>query len=493
MKGNEIQSTVAELLAGCAVFLIPFLLYLNTLAPTVLPYDSGALQARAYVLGIGHPTGYPTFILLGKLFTYLPFGDPAYRVNLSCAVYAALAALFVYLATLRLITGDKGNLRVVCATIGAMALATSPTFWSQAVITEVYALNALCVAAALYAFFAWRDSRTHVHLLLAAFLVGLSMTAHMTSGLLVPAGLLFVLLVDGEVLRRPAVLLEGTAAFLAGLSPYLYLPIRSSMKPPMNYGDPSDWGGLISLLSGGNFKGLMFAFGLEELPGRIAMYLGSLAGQFPAPLLAVAVLGMLVMMLRDRTASVLLGFFLLGTLAFALEYPISDIEVYFLPTYLVFALWVAVGLSWLLATLRDLIRARSATFVRLFPVLLLVPALALLVPHAAATYRDEDQSENLRSRRIVEVVARNAEQGAIVLGGRNLGALQYMQFVEERRTDLMLTAVAPWNVERLSDAALRRGTVYFIGTRVSATKTFGRTEYRLVPVEPDVLYEVRTE
>ena len=72
-----------------AAFLVPLLLYLDTLAPTVLTYDSGMLQTKAYTLGIGHPTGYPTFILLGKLFTYLPFGDVAYRVNLSSAVYAA--------------------------------------------------------------------------------------------------------------------------------------------------------------------------------------------------------------------------------------------------------------------------------------------------------------------------------------------------------------------------------------------------------------------
>lgn len=57
------------LLAGGAVSLISFLLYLNTLAPTVLFYDSASLQIKAYVLGIGHPTGYPTYIMLGKLFT----------------------------------------------------------------------------------------------------------------------------------------------------------------------------------------------------------------------------------------------------------------------------------------------------------------------------------------------------------------------------------------------------------------------------------------
>jgi hypothetical protein len=237
----------------------------------------------------------------------------------------------------------------------------------------------------------------------------------------------------------------------------------------------------------------MFAYGPESLPERVVMYLGNLVEQFPPLLLTLAVLGMLVMVLWNRAAAALLGFFLLGSLAFALEYAIHDIEVYFLPTYLIFALWAAVGLSWLLATLRDLIGARSATFARLFPGLLLVTALTTLALHVAVAYRDEDQSENLRSRRIVEVVARNTEQGAIVIGGRNLSALRYMQFVEDRRTDLTLVRVMPWNVKRLSDAALRRGTTYFIGTHVSAAEASRETGYSLVPVEPDVLYEVQAK
>jgi hypothetical protein len=180
--------------------------------------------------------------LLGKLFTYLPFGDPAYRVNLSSAVYAALAALFVYLTALRLVSSLGELLATAAAATGALAFATSPTFWSQEVVTEVYTLNALCVAATLYALFLWRGTRRAAHLLYAMFLVGLSMTTHMTSGLLVPTVLLFVLLVDGMVLRALAMLLKGTAAFLAGLSPYLYLPLRASMEPAMNYGNASEWG-----------------------------------------------------------------------------------------------------------------------------------------------------------------------------------------------------------------------------------------------------------
>src|SRR5215204_1221904 len=134
------------LLGVLSVVLISLPFYLKTLAPTVLYYhptafpDSVVLQIQAIVLGIPHTTGYPTWVMLTHLFTYLPFGAPAYRANLSSAVYAAPAVLLVYLLCLRL------TRRPLPSGVGALRLRLSRDFWSQAVLTEVYTLNALFVA-----------------------------------------------------------------------------------------------------------------------------------------------------------------------------------------------------------------------------------------------------------------------------------------------------------------------------------------------------------
>ncbi len=181
------------LVAGI-VGLILFAVYLDTLAPSVLPKDSGRFQARAYVLGIGHPTGYPTYIMLGKLFTYLPVGDVAYRVNLSSAVYAALAIMLLYLVASRLTES-------LPAVIAALAFGVSRTFWREAVIAEVYTLNVLFLCAVLLSLVMWRERRSDRYLLLAAFLTGLSLTNHLTSALLIPCGGLFVWLTDRRTVR----------------------------------------------------------------------------------------------------------------------------------------------------------------------------------------------------------------------------------------------------------------------------------------------------
>ena len=91
---------------GCIVTLFSFLVYLATLAPTITwrndGMDGGDLISAAYTLGIPHPTGYPTYVLLARLFSFLPWGDVAYRVNLMSAVFASLTVLLVYAIVLHL-------------------------------------------------------------------------------------------------------------------------------------------------------------------------------------------------------------------------------------------------------------------------------------------------------------------------------------------------------------------------------------------------------
>src|SRR5215212_4918926 len=110
------------ILAGLGITAFVFILYLRTLAPTILPYDSPnlldtpMLQMQVCVLGMSHPTGYPSFLMLSHLFTYLPLGgDCAYRASLASATYAALAVFVLFAA------GYLLSRRVVAAAAAALA------------------------------------------------------------------------------------------------------------------------------------------------------------------------------------------------------------------------------------------------------------------------------------------------------------------------------------------------------------------------------------
>jgi 4-amino-4-deoxy-L-arabinose transferase-like glycosyltransferase len=453
LKARNRRRAWGAVLVGALVAAAAFFLYLGTLAPTVLAFDppevfdSPMLQTGAYTLGIGHPTGYPTYMMLTHLFTYLPFGDPAYRTNLASAVYATSAVGVIYCAGLLL------TRRVVAAAAGALAFAVSPTFWSQATVAEVYTLNALFVALVLSVLLLWRERRRDRHLLLAAFLVGLSLTHHLTSALLIPAGLVYVFLVDKRKLRDARLLLRGVGLFLLGLTPYLYLPLRAAMEAPLNEADPSTPWRFLLLVTGGSFllKNLRDAGGgasgpeepspplqaaLDALLVRLPEYWGFVSEQFPVVLLPFGALGIWYLISADRPAAALLGVPFVGSLLHGLLYGFEDFFVFLIPAYLVFGLLVAVGLA---AAIRWAESAAGTFSPVLRNVLLLaLPALALAAPlaGAGANYAEVDRSGDYEGRRTIEAVAQNAEPGATVLHHRS--ALWYMVLVEQRRRDLTL-------------------------------------------------------
>ena len=436
---------LGPVLAGSAAGLLVFVLYLSTLAPTVLYYDSPAmldavmLQMQAAVLGIAHPTGYPTYLTLTHLFTYLPVGDVAYRVNLASAAYGALAVGAVFAG------GYLLSRRVVAAAVGAVAFGLGEALWSQAVIAEVYTMNALLISLTLLALLFWRDRGRERYLLLAALLSGLCLTHHLTSGLLVPAALLFVGLVDRRRLLEWRLMLRAAGLFLLGLTPYLYLPIRSWMDAPMEANNPSNFERFWYVVSGGNLTGSFFAFGPSELPGRLLFYWGHLTDNLNPLLVMVALTGAALMVARDRPVGVLLGFLYLGWTFYSIENDIPDVELYFVPTYLILCLWTAVGLGALLTEAEHLARrlpplAGRAALGLLCAALLLLPLLG--VRETAAT---NDMSEANLGREQVEAVADKAAPNATILHHRS--SMWYLVLVERRRQDLTLVDPFQHNTE----------------------------------------------
>ena len=428
--------TVGRVLLSVGITLFVFVLYLRTLAPTVLPFDSPnlldspMLQMQVCVLGIAHPTGYPSYLMLSHLFTYLPFGDCAYRANLASATYAALAVQVVYWA------GYLLSRRAAAAGAAALAFGVGTTLWSQAVITEVYTLNALLVSLTLLALLVWWEHRRDRYLLLSAFLVGFAMTDHLTSGLLLPGALLFVALVDWRKIVDARLALKGVGLFLLGLSPYLYLPIRSATGAPFTGNNPTNFERFWYVVSGGNLRSSFFAFGPAELPGRLAYYWQQLLGNFHWWLVGVGVAGFVVLLLRERALAALFGFLLCGWTFYAIENNIIDADLSLIPTYLVLSLAMAVGFGVLLGGAEALLGSYQKVPKGALLVVLSVALLLLPLPGIGETYSQNDMSGDYRGQKVIEDVAENAKQGATVLHHRS--ELWYMVLVEKRRQDLTL-------------------------------------------------------
>ncbi len=486
-NGNKTSRLAPELPLAAGASLAVFALYVATLAPTVLYYspenfDSAHLQVVAYVLGIPSYTGYPTYAMLTHLFTHLPFGDVAYRVNLASAVFGAMAVGVLFFAC------RKGGAGRFGAVVGAFAFGVGATVWSQAVIAEVYTLHILLMSLFLLTLLTWKNTRRDGHLLLlAALLGGLAMTNHLTSIFLVPSAVFFVFVVDRSKMLDARLVAKSAGAFVLGLSPYLYLPIRASMEPPLIAagpgGNPATLPGFLDLVSGGDFKGAMLVFGPTELAGRLAIYAGHLVENVNPALLVLSLAGAFVLWRRDKAAFALLGFVYIFNLGYALEYDIEDLEIYFVPTYLALCVFLSVGASE--ATRWAGIRCSNVRFASLAGAAMVFFVLAA-VPFA---YVSADRSGDFLGREIVEAVASEAKADSTVLyHGRTL---HYMQLVEGRRTDITLEDpfyTEDW-VGRAEDA-LGRGPVYVLYPGATNTRLYREAGYELVSVREGMLYEV---
>ncbi|MBM3287893.1 MAG: DUF2723 domain-containing protein [Candidatus Eisenbacteria bacterium] len=292
----------AVALGALFVFLVSQVIYLMTLTPTCPFWDSGEFIATSYTLGIPHPPGTPFYVLIGRLFTLFPIASIAARVNYLSALASSLAAVFGYLVTVEVFKwqqrGKPDSAPIQLGVLGGIATglftAFSRTFWENAVEAEVYGLSSALMIASLWLVIRWagkegsarRDNRLFV---LAYYLIAVSAGIHMGTYLVLPAMLLFVLMVDHRTLAphtfgalvvagilvglQPAmlpILKEGWIILLAlglagslllgrlwsplgprgvvfwclllavvALSNHLYLPIRAALDPMINEADPS--------------------------------------------------------------------------------------------------------------------------------------------------------------------------------------------------------------------------------------------------------------
>ena len=205
-RTNRLQRSdyiISSLLASIAI-----VTYAATLTPG-LSYqspDGNELATIPYVLGLAHPPGYPLYTWLGKIFTWLPFGDVAYRMNLMSAICAACAVAGLYLIVCMLLQPGVASpaTRRAGAAFAALILAFSPTFWSQAVIAEVYAANAAMIVISLLLLLRWERMRRDRDFFLFALVYGLSLGTHISNLGFAPGIALYVLLTERSALKRPS-------------------------------------------------------------------------------------------------------------------------------------------------------------------------------------------------------------------------------------------------------------------------------------------------
>ncbi len=253
MTYRTINRTLAAVL-----FFVAEILYLRTMAPTFSFWDCGEFIATAYTLGIPHPPGSPFFLLLGRLFSMVPFfSDIGARVNLISTLASAATIMLTYLITVRLIMmyrksdPDLWSLAEKVsayggAVIGALALALSDSFWFNAVEAEVYALSSLFTALLLWLLLRWYEEEPKAGherwLLLVMYIIGLSIGVHLLSLLAVFAVALAYYFKKQQVTVLSFLLLIVAAS---GLFFLIYIGIIKGLPLLLHY---TSWRGFLLFL-----------------------------------------------------------------------------------------------------------------------------------------------------------------------------------------------------------------------------------------------------
>ena len=436
----------------CLTGLVAFaavIVYLFTLAPSITwahnGADSGDFAAAIATGGVPHPTGYPTYLLIATLFAKLPWGDVAYRLNLLSALAAALAAGLMVLFV-RTVLGTVSNAQGIsssqtnpaldfAALSAGLVFAFSPLVWSQAVITEVYTLNA-CFFLLLMLLGWWSHRKGDYGIIALTFLtLGVGLGNHLSLVLALPA---LVWLLQEPMRTRPLKFFVcALPALFAGLCVYLIIPSRAVSIPPINWGGASNWQGFWWLLTGHAYHRLAFALPIVNFPMRLAAWLRIMFVGMNGWGLPLGFLGLSDLLERDRKLAISTLLIFVFYSLYAILYDTTDSYVYLIPAVVVVILWMAQGIYWTIGLIRPYLKRHNSRGTWLWRALLLGIFFLSLVG-VPWHWSDQDLSTNTEAIDYALDALDTVPPGSLIIveGDAHTFSLWYARYAMEYRSDV---------------------------------------------------------
>ena len=367
-----------------------FIVYLTTLAPSVVEIDSGELAAVQATLGIAHPTGYPLFTMIGYLFSLIPLNfSKIYQLNILAAFWCSLGAgIFAYTVKLVLdnitsfqfnktvkiekskknIKGKKNvpvskktsipeNIKYLTALFSGSILAFEQTFWFQSTSVEVYSLHIFLInLIILFLIKAYLFDKNPLNKIvkkrwmLFAVVLGLGFTNHMTTLLILPGAAYLYFEKNKFNSSSIKTILLLLLIFLPLLILfYSYLPIRASQNPQLNWGNPVNFENFYRHISGKQYQVWLFS-STAAAKKQLAYFINRLPDEFNISLF-IALFGILVSFFMARKFFIFLLITFLFTVAYSINYDIVDIDSYFLLAFIALSFFSAFGIIKILSYL----------------------------------------------------------------------------------------------------------------------------------------------
>jgi hypothetical protein len=442
IRQGSFKPSLAFFIYPLSLLLITAAAYGRTIAPGLSwangGTDAGDLITAAAVHGVAHPSGYPTYLALAWMFQQIPLGSLAFRTNLLSAICMMLAVLMLFY-TCRRIFGESPFANLSAWAV-ALLFGISPLVWSQAVITEVYALQALFTSAILFQTFSERKYRADFS---RGLVMGLAVGNHLTSLFLIP-----LLLWDGKTFSTEVrkCLPKRLSGILAGSLIYLLLPFWASGNPPINWGNPVNPNAFLGLISGeiyqSNFTLIYFIDRLRGLAGLFWEQF-SLAG------MVIGLFHLLGGWTQIKKTFPLVWIFVIHCI-FSIVYGSFDSYVYLIPAVMAFSIWIGFGIQ----ELTQFIAARWRAGWIAVCILLVASFGFQIIQVAPKVDASKDQRAEIFSRTVLKSLPQNAL--LITEDDEATFALWYFHFGLKIRGDIAVVAkgLLPygWYIDTLKSA-----------------------------------------
>jgi len=228
IKGEFMWKKHKDIIILLICLIAIFQLYLYTAFPAFKNDDSPETITSAYTLGISHPPGYPLFAMAGKVFSLVPVGSPAFRINLFAILLAMAALLLFYYVTRQITLRIFRYENKIINFLGVFILAFSYIFWNQSIEAKggIYILNILFLSSLMFFSLSLLDAFNIRRLYLMLYIFGLSLANHWPSMAIFLPALAYIFYKYRKKLT-PYNLAVCALLFLLGTSVYIYLFIRA--------------------------------------------------------------------------------------------------------------------------------------------------------------------------------------------------------------------------------------------------------------------------
>ncbi|MBI2617495.1 DUF2723 domain-containing protein [Candidatus Gottesmanbacteria bacterium] len=441
-------------------FLLSLAVYTATLPPSITFGDSGEFVTAAYFLGIPHPPGAPFWVILSHFFTYIPFGSIAWRVNFSSAFFASSTIAILYILMSNVLDRKKkfvlSEIFLIMST--ALTYAFTRSFWAQAIIAKYFTLNTFLFGILLFLTYKFTETKKPLFFYLFFLLTGFSIATHYLIFLVIPVLLLWIFLVNRRVIWNKRILFISFISFVAGLSVFLYLPIRANANPPINWGNPNTLSTFLYHVTRQQFQR---SFVSEATNLGVSLPIASFAGEkislriftsahafgaaviyeFPFYILIFTIVGGIFLLKNSRTRSWAILLFLLFLasgwgFAFLTNAPIpnpSDKHAEYLYAYLLLTLLTGYGVLFLFEKVRNRF---SHIFEYLFLALIATSPFLLLIN----SFKINNWSNNTVAYDHAINILKTLDQNAILIADKNnwVFPLLYASKVEQIRPDVTI-------------------------------------------------------